>query len=196
MKPVLEKAPKASRNNRGSVPGFSRDDWRTPPPLFRAIQAHLGLFCIADMAADRENALCPIWFGKDFDTLAQPAEDIAARILKALPNPDPAHHALWCNPPYSAEGLEAWMRKGRHVSAVTRLPWVMLLPASRTEQDFFYTCPPESYHLTYLKVRAAYVRPDGTKGKSPNHPSFVITFPGDNYRIAGGAFDHLAWKEA
>lgn len=195
MEATIEKRTKASRNNRGSTKGQSRDDWRTPPKLFRAIEEHLGVHFIADMAASRENALCPVYFTAEYDTLAQPAEDIAGRLRRFINDPDPARHALFCNPPYS-KGLETWMRKARHVSAVTHLPWVMLLPASRTEQDFFYACAAEAYNLTFLKDRADYLRPDGQPGGRPNHPSFVITFPGDNRRIVGGAFSHLEWKES
>jgi hypothetical protein len=193
---VKAKPQKASRNNRGSTPDKSSDEWRTPLRLYRAIQQHLGVFFIADMAAAAENALAPCYFDKDYDTLAQPAEDIVARILRAHPNPDPRRHALFCNPPYGSTGLEPWLLKARQVSTISGLAWVNLLPASRTEQDFFYALAPAEYRLDFLRRRADYLRANGLPGGRPNHPSMLMTLPGRNSQIIGGTFGHLEWRDA
>lgn len=193
---MIAPAPKPSRNNRGSTPDKSSDNWRTDPRLFRVIQQHLGVQFLADMAADADNALCPVFFDKDYDTLVQPAEDIVARILRFHPNPDPRRQALWCNPPYGSTGLEPWLLKARQVSTISGLPWVNLLPASRTEQDFFYSLKPTEYKLDFLRKRADFRRPNGTAGGRPNHPSMLLTLPGRNTEIIPGTFGHLEWRGA
>lgn len=193
---IAEKKFKATRNNRGSVPGKASDEWRTPLKVIRAIERHLGVQFIADMAATRDNALCPIYFTKEDDTLTMPMEAIVDRLLASITNPLPAVHALWCNPPYGSTGLEPWIDRAAEVSLLTGLPWIMLLPASRSEQPWFHSRPAEDMNLTYLKERVDYLRADGLPGGRPNHPSHVVTFPGRNPRIAGGRFSHLAWKAA
>ncbi|MEO7778492.1 MAG: DNA N-6-adenine-methyltransferase [Fibrobacteria bacterium] len=185
------KAQKVSRSNRGSLPGEDSDEWRTPLPVLRAIERHLGVHFIADMAADRHNSVCPIYFTREDDTLAMNAGSIRDRIRDSLPAVDPQKHALFCNPPYKATGLAAWIQKGAAVSKWIDLPWVFLLPASRTEQPWMHLRPAHEFNLTLVKHRIAYIRPDGTPGTRPNHPSMVMAFPGENRRILGGRFSLL-----
>jgi phage N-6-adenine-methyltransferase len=184
-----------STHNRGSTPDVESDEWRTPPHLVRAIERHLGLSFIADMASTRENRICPIHFTKDDDTLSLDSEVLFGRILLEMGDrPWKTGKAVWCNPPYGATGLEPWIAAGREFSKRYGIPWVNLLPASRSEQAWLYAYPPQEYHITYLRGRVPYLRPDGSPGKSPNHPSFVITFPGDHFDIRGGRFSHLDWR--
>lgn len=187
---------KADRNNRGSVPGKASDEWRTPLKVFRCIERHLGVQFIADMAATKDNALAPIYFTKEDDTLSMSAEAILERIVASIAIPNREVHALWCNPPYAHAGMESWMDKAAEVSHVTGLPWVMLLPASRSEQPWFHSRPASDMNLTYMKERIAFLRADGTPGTRPNHPSHAVTLPGLNTRIARGGFTHLDWKAA
>ncbi|MEO7958427.1 MAG: DNA N-6-adenine-methyltransferase [Fibrobacteria bacterium] len=186
-----------SKHNRGSTPGNDSDEWRSPLRVVRAIERHFGFHFVADMAATQENAICPIYFTKEDNTLSASIEDIYAKIKRTVLNPDPTLHALWCNPPYGSTGLEPWIDAANRVSkSGPRLPWVFLLPASRSEQDWLYMRPPTDYHVTFLRRRVPYLRPDGTPGKAPNHPSFVLAFPGagEPSRMLGGAFSHLDWK--
>lgn len=182
---------KATRNNRGSVPGKDSDEWRTPLPVLRAIERHLGVRFIADMAADRDNALCPVFFTKEDDTLTITAGKILERIREYIPAPDPDKHALFCNPPYGSTGLAPWINKAALVSKWIDLPWVFLLPASRTEQPWMHIRPASEFNLALVKYRIAYIRPDGTPGTRPNHPSMVMTFPGECSHIVGGRFSQL-----
>ena len=81
------------------------------------------------------------------------------------------------------------------VSKVTGLPYILLVPASRCEQDWFYSVPCGEFHVAFLRRRVPYLRPDGTPGKAPNHPSFVIAYPGDNPNIRAGRFSQLDWRD-
>lgn len=192
---MIAAAAKPSRNNRGSTPESSSDEWRTPLKLFRAIERHLGLIFIADMAATKDNALCPIYFTEEDNTLLLPSDDILSRLHRSHTTVDPDRHALFCNPPYKNTGLTAWMEKGKLVSERLGLPWVNLLPASRTEQEFMHMYAADKFHLDFLKKRADYLREDGTPGGRPNHPSFLVTFPGSNKRILGGTFGLMEWRD-
>lgn len=194
MEGTLEKIAaekKPDRNNRGSVKGNDSDEWRTPLPVLRAIERHLGVHFIADMAADMNNALCSIFFTREDDTLTMAPAAMLERMQTMIPNPDPDRHALWCNPPYGNTGLAPWIEKAAVVTKEIDLPWVFLLPASRTEQPWMHIRPAEEFNLALVKYRIAYLRPDGSPGLRPNHPSLVMTFPGLNHRILGGRFSQL-----
>ncbi len=182
---------KPSKHNRGSTPGEDSDDWRTPLPVLRSIERHLGLHFIADMAASHDNALCSVYFTERDNTLEMLAGAIKDRILDGVPAADPQKHALFCNPPYKSTGLIPWLQKGAAVSKWIDLPWVFLLPASRTEQPWMHLFPAPEFNLTLVKHRIAFLRPDGTPGIRPNHPSMVMAFPGQNRRIVGGRFSLL-----
>jgi phage N-6-adenine-methyltransferase len=185
-----------NNHNRGSLPGKDSDEWRTPLPVLRAIERHYGIQFIADMAATPDNALCPVFFTKEDNTLTLPATIIRDRIRAFLQTPSPSLHALWCNPPYGSTGLEVWIQNAIEVSAAIGLPYVLLVPASRCEQDWFYVRDADEYGVGFLRRRVPFLRPDGTPGKAPNHPSFVLGFPGQCPTIVPGRFSHIHWKRA
>ena len=192
---MIDTIAEASNHNRGSLPGKDSDEWRTPIKVVRALERHLRLQFIMDMAATDHNAICPIYFTKEDDALAQGATAVLDKIRAAGIEPDPRIHALWCNPPYGSTGLDPWIEQASLVSKVSGLPWVFLLPASRSEQDWLYLRPAADYEVIFMRRRVPYLRPDGTPGKAPNHPSFSIAFPGKNDAILGGSFTHLDWKK-
>lgn len=187
---------KPSKHNRGSTPGEDSDDWRTPLPVLRAIERHLGLIFIADMAASEENALCSVYFTEQDNTLEMPVGAIKDRILEGFPTPTVQRHGLFCNPPYKSTGLIPWLTKGAEVAKRLDIPWSFLLPASRTEQPWMHLFPAREFHLTLIKHRIAFLRPDGTPGLRPNHPSMVMTFPGANEGIFRGCFSLLNREKA
>jgi len=181
-----------TKHDRGSTPGNDSDEWRSPLPLVRSTERHLGITFIADMAATPENALCPIYFTKHDNPLRMTGREIRDRIG---PNAHPDQgHALWNNPPYGSTGLDPWIVLAHQFSSDYGFPWVLPLPASRTEQSWMYVRPACDYKVTFLRHRVPYLREDGTPGKAPNHPSLLITFPGHNPTIKGGTFSLLAWK--
>lgn len=90
------------------------DDRGTDPAFFMEQDARFN-FSI-DVAASNENALCARYFTK--------ADNGLERSW--------AGERVWCNPPYS--NIAPWVRKAH---AETDALVVMLLPANRTEQDWW-----------------------------------------------------------
>lgn len=172
---------KASPNNRGSTKEKERNDWRTPEPLVRAIAKHYHLTFVLDAAASEENTLCPAFITAGMDTLGMSLDRILElhtaghrraqeQSVRHVQNP-----AVWCNPEYNtAAELEAWMNKAAQFSHAFNIPWVFLLPSSRTEQDWFQRSIFWAPQYAFPDGRVAFNYPDGTPGPSPNHPSVVI----------------------
>ncbi len=175
--------PKASRSNRGSTPDIERMDWRTPIPLVRAIESHYAIKFVMDAAASPENAICKAYITKGMDTLNMSMDRIYEVFLSGLKmhQAETVHPiqspAIWCNPEYnSSEDLLRWIEKSARFSATFRIPWVFILPSSRTEQDWFQASIGWAPQYAFTEGRVPYNYPDGTPGPSPNHPSVVIGF--------------------
>lgn len=171
-----------SKHDRGSTDEIERNDWRTPPKLFQAIQDHYGVTCVLDAAADPRNTLCAAWLGKEDNTPRMALEDIqgvfGVGFGAACERLQPGRIAgIWCNPEYhSGEELFEWVDKAAGHSVVYTVPWLLLVPASRSEQDWFHHALQFEPQVTYIKGRVPYLLPDGTPGPSPNHPSLVLAF--------------------
>ncbi len=174
---------KASRSNRGSTKEIERMDWRTPPPLIKAIENHFCMKMVMDAAASPENAICKAFITKGMDTLSMSLE----RIFEVFQSGLRMHQAetvhpiqspgVWCNPEYNnSKDLLKWIEKSARFSATFRIPWLFILPSSRTEQDWFQTSIGWAPQYAFTEDRVPYNYPDGTPGPSPNHPSVVIAF--------------------
>ena len=70
---------------------MSRQDWRTPPWLFKLLNEKFGFFML-DAAATGDNSLCNVFLDKEFDGLVQNWMD-----------------PTFCNPPFKNFGH--WMEK-------------------------------------------------------------------------------------
>ena len=109
----------AARNHRQQVQrngvDDSVDDRATTWELFDKIAADWGPFTI-DVAAAEHNTKCERYFDRQVDGLGQPWDD----------------ERVWCNPPYSS--IEPWVQKAWSGEADLV---VMLLPANRTEQEWW-----------------------------------------------------------
>lgn len=96
----------------------SKDDRRTPYPLFAALDEEFGPFTV-DVAASAENALCNRFYDKTSNGLAQSW----------------AGEIVWGNVPYSS--IAPWIEKAIEEIANGCLRVVFLLPANRTEQAWW-----------------------------------------------------------
>lgn len=78
------------------VSSGSFQGWRTPAALGAALVKEYE--CVLDAAADKDNALCPVFYdgSEGSDGLLQPWNAPGAGV--------------WCNPPYADPG--AWLEKG------------------------------------------------------------------------------------
>lgn len=174
---------KASRNNRGSTREIQDTSWRTPVPLVKAIARHFRCTFVLDAAATAENTLCDAFITKGMDTLNMSEADLLHNFRKGhrCAQEKTVHQiavpATWCNPSYfSSAELLKWIEVGAQFAHNNRIPWVFLLPASRAEQDWYHLAIKWQAQFAFPEGRIAYLKPDGTSGDSPNHPSVVIAF--------------------
>lgn len=166
----------ASKHNRGSTPEKERMDWRTPPDLHRLIENHYGVTTTLDAAASPENKLCPVFLMEADDTPNMSPAAIQARFLLSLAvRPQLVQPpAVWCNPPYF--DLVAWMVAGIAHSQRFRVPWLFLVPSTRSEQSWWDFALAQPVQIGYITPRVRFLKPDGTQGPQPNHPSCVLAF--------------------
>ncbi len=89
--------------------GSGQSTWRTPPPLFEKLSSAVGGFLI-DAAANRENALCPVWFGPGGTAVDGLSADWA-EMVEAWKERDTPER-IFLNPPYSKKERKALMDAG------------------------------------------------------------------------------------
>lgn len=135
------------------------DDRGTPPELFDPLHARFRF--TLDVAAAAHNAKCPRWWGIEADGLTQPWRG-----------------RVWCNPPYS--NLDAWCAKAWH-------EWdegnaeiiVMLLPANRTEQEWWQDLIEPARRaglidVEFLRRRQRFIMPGQTEVLPNQRPPFGV----------------------
>lgn len=147
-------------HDRKVVFSSGKDDWRTPPDLFAALDAEFHF--TVDAAANAENHLCERWWGPGGEI----DDALATRWHK---------ETCWLNPPYS--------RVAAFVSiADFWLPWartVMLIPA-RTDTRWWHEHiwdrnnhqPHEGVQVRFLKGRLKF---SGSPNPAP-FPSVIVVF--------------------
>lgn len=130
------------------------DDRGTDPAFFMEVEARFGGFDL-DVAAAPHNAKCERFYTRADNGLEQPWTG-----------------KVWANPPYSDIG--AWVRKAwqEHLAGNTDLI-VMLLPANRTEQQWWqkeverYRDGGPHLRVEFLPGRMRFVKP-GKDAIGPN----------------------------
>lgn len=128
------------------------DEWATPRPLFKAIEAKLGPFTL-DVCATPANAKCKRFFTQAQDGLSQPWEG-----------------RCWMNPPYG-RAIGLWMKKARDEAARFRGPVVVCLVPARTDSAWWHNYAAWG-QVYFLRGR---VRFEGGKFTAP-FPSAVVVF--------------------
>lgn len=135
------------------------DQWETPQEFFDKINAEHGPFEL-DVAADYNNAKCPIYYGTD---------SYGAFCDGLVMNWDVKR--AWMNPPYG-RGIGEWVKKAYEESK-KGCKVVCLLP-SRTDTKWFHEYCTKG-QITFLKGRLKF---GGSKNSAP-FPSMVVVFGGD-----------------
>lgn len=141
---------------RGSVRDV--DDRATDPLVFAEL--HERFTFTIDVAASTRNARLPRFWTRDDDALVQSW----------------AGESVWCNPPYSA--IAPWVEKAwRESSQAARI--VMILPANRTEQDWWQTLvepyrdrPGSVLTVEFLRGRIRFIRADKDRIGPNERPPF------------------------
>lgn len=81
-------------------PGRSKQDYRTPENFLTAVRRRLGIQQFyRDLAADADNAVCPVFYTKEDDAFQQDWST----------GPQPSFRWNWLNPPFAK--IEPWVRK-------------------------------------------------------------------------------------
>lgn len=144
-----------------TVPGEPKasDLWRSPRPLFQALDAEFG-FDI-DLAADQTNHLCPRWLGPG--GLAEDALTVDWPTLG---------RTGWLNPPYSTDlilrFMEAVARHSRRMTIVTLTP----LDPSTEWWEFTRTAA----EIREMPHRTPYLKADGVTDPGAMFSSVVSIF--------------------
>jgi phage N-6-adenine-methyltransferase len=146
---------------RGAVDAV--DDRATAPEVFDPINARFG-FTI-DVAASPANTKCARYYTRDDNGLQQPW----------------GLERVWCNPPFS--GLPWWVSKAREEMDADIPPQliVMLVPANRTDQDWWHEhiepyrdLPHTGLRTEFLPGRPRFIQPGDTSIRPGDRPPFGI----------------------
>lgn len=127
-------------------------EWRTPPELFRVLDAEFAMQL--DAAATDENALCPSYFDANEDGLTQDWAGFGS---------------VFCNPPYGTQ-IGRWVEKGYRESQKGATV-TMLIPA-RTETRYWHDFVMRAAEIRFIRGR---LRFSGVAVNAP-FPSAVVVF--------------------
>lgn len=139
------------------------DDRGTPPELFDPLHERFGF--TLDAAASHANAKCPRYFTREDDGLTSSW----------------AGQRVWCNCPYNAADLAAFVAKAwdEHRAGVPLI--VMLVPANRPEQAWwqdhvepFRDRPGSPLTVEFLRDRRRFVMPGQTEVLPNQRPPFGV----------------------
>ncbi len=122
-------------------PGKSKQDYATPMPFIAAVERRFGPI-VADLAASKENARCPVWYGTDTDSLS---------MAWGREHPD---GNLWLNPPFG--DLAPWVEKCAE-EARRRLGLILLLVPASIGSNWFADFVHRRAYVLALRPRLTFV---------------------------------------
>lgn len=140
-------------NSGMNVVGPSRDNYETPPWLFKALDAEFGF--TFDAAADQGNHLCDRWTN-DVEAVSFGPEE-----------------RVFCNPPYS--NIAPFVKK----ALASRALWVLLLPVrvdTGGKSEYWFRRLWESKRATVrpFTKRIRFYMNGAESGDSPRFASMVV----------------------
>lgn len=150
-----------TKKRDNAAPEESRDEWRTPPELFRLYndEYRFGL----DAAADSSNALCDLYFSENNSALDNEWN------LQGIKH-------VWMNPPFSNPLQYQFLAKAKEQSEKHNLVIVAVIPvATETERWVQVTSKAAEIHFLYPRVN--YIHPIRNERVSGvRWPSAVVIF--------------------
>lgn len=176
--------------------------WRTPPKLAEAIRLAWGLDPWAvDLAATRESSLAPEYFGPDHedparrDGLMQPWSGWAGQPGKpSCTGESGLSGPIWCNPPYSRQGIDRWMQ----TCSILRRPDrpVVALVFARTDCVWFHDgALIYAEEALMIRGRVAFLHPSGGKPRAPaGAPSMAILWRHTRSKESPLPVRGLSWR--
>jgi phage N-6-adenine-methyltransferase len=135
------------------------DDRGTDPAFFAELNERFGF--TVDVAAAPHNAKCERYYTRVEDGLAQPWTG----------------ERVWCNPPYSAALLRAFVEKAWSEHQTAELI-VMLVPANRCEQPWWQDLVEphrdrgDGFHVEFLRGRLRFIKPGASSIEPNERPPF------------------------
>ena len=171
--------------------------WRTPPDLAEAINVAFELDPWAlDLAATRESSLAPEYFGPDHedperrDTLGLRLTigDLYGSGAGRFPGP------VWCNPPYSRQGIDRWMQLCAKLGRPDRP--VVALVFARTDCAWFHErALPDAEQILLIKGRVSFLHPSDGKPRAPaGAPSMAILWRRPPAAVGAPWVRGLSWR--
>lgn len=131
--------------------------WRTPAPLYEALDREFG-FTI-DAAADDGNAMCDRFLDAERDALSMSW----------------AGEVVFCNPPYGRE-LSKWIEKGFEEASENGATVVMLVPARTGNSWFHRWCMPHA-EIRFIQGRLNFHLGGAGRTNAPFDSMVVIFRP-------------------
>lgn len=135
----------------GQSPAAVTNEWPTPAPLFRALDAEFGF--TLDPCATADNAKCARYFTRDDDGLTRPW----------------APAVVWMNPPYGRD-IAHWVRKA-YQEAQRGAVVVALIP-SRTDTAWWHRYVMRAAEIRFIVGRVRF----GTSSINAPFPSALVVF--------------------
>lgn len=155
----------ARPQDTSTTPLESRDEWRTPPWLFRWC-AHRFPFAI-DLAASAKNALLPLYFTRGMDALSIDWLDFAQSQGVAP--------VAWLNPPYS--DITPWMQKAIE-QAKRGFTTVLLVPQDNGEDRYGDCVHGTASEYRTITGRIAYLNGMGVPVSGNTRGSALVVYRG------------------
>lgn len=171
-----------------------RDDWQTPPPLYRLINREVGF--TLDAAASERNRLCERW-------LEGPCIGAGLHIDGGSCTcglcADWLEHRVFCNPPYGKCGPGLWVHKFAQ-AAEAGATVVGYLSSAGMDTDWFAEAYDTCYRIRPLHGRVEHEVPDQDdqrKGGNTGGNMLIVWMPGlEKPKDRGGLpyFDLWDWE--
>lgn len=164
------------------------DYWRTPIELFESLNAEFDF--VADMASTDENALVPLHYTEESDSLSF---DWAEEINQFFPS---VRSWVWCNPPYS--NPKPWVEKALE-SQRNGLGVVLLLNADTSTEWFLKALSgvSEIRNITgytqggsWKNGRIQFIQSEKLRASSNNKAQTILVF--DPFKIGANVTTYVA----
>lgn len=167
---------------RADIESTLRQEWRTPPELFMALDAEFH-FDI-DVAASRHNALCERFLDAECDGLKARWFDPAYGIRSAF-----------CNPGF-ADG-EAWIHRAHSETKDAPGSCAVVIGLASVASDWFAYAAQHATEIRLLTPRVQFLSPNPNIIKQTSNPreSAAFIFRNNGERIVGAAISLWRWKK-